>query len=62
MPRYRLLPGAQLRMPDGSIVTAPAEVDLATDVAAMHAALLEPVGAAAVEPARAPSYQPVEEH
>jgi hypothetical protein len=41
MPRYRIKPGGSFRMPDGQVKTVDDEIDLDTDVAAMHASVLE---------------------
>ena len=41
MPKYRILPGGSFRLPDGSLLAAGADIDLATDVAAMHPGKVE---------------------
>lgn len=41
MPQYRIRPGGAFRMPDGTLKEAGETIDLATDVAATHAQVLD---------------------
>ena len=47
MPQYRILPGGSFKLPDGTLKTAPEVIELPTDVAAMHAGVVELVTDAA---------------
>lgn len=60
MPMYRILPGGSFRQPDGSLLTAGADIDLATDVAAMHPGKVDllPEAAPDAAPAEPPADQP----
>jgi hypothetical protein len=43
MPQYRILPGGSFKLPDGTVKTAGEDIELDTDVAAMHSTVVAPL-------------------
>lgn len=55
MPLYRIRPGHSFRLPDGSVQTGGAVIELGTDVAAVHPSAVELIDETHPAPVEAPA-------